>query len=658
MTADPVLAWSNANQRHLADAIARVRTHLEAHARTQDVALPEVEIAAIAPPAPPIAPSLRGEGPFALDHMVALFGLSPFERDVLLLCAGVELDARFAALCASVQGDPRRPNPTFALALAALPEAHWSALAPTAPLRRWRLVELAEAASLTTGPLGIDERVLHNLTGVATTDDRLSGLVEPVAPAEMLPPSHQVLSDRLAREWSRNDTAIRPAAVLCGPDSEAAATIAAAACRRLDLNLLRLAAADVPRAAGERTALARLLERELGLTGAALLLAWDEAEAERARDTAAFARDMAGVLVVVAREPVTLDPRPTVTLEVPKPPSAERADIWRHVLGVRARELNGAIDLLVTRFDLDVAQVRAAAAMIADGSSRGDTPDERLWYACRIQARRRLDGLAERIEAMAGWDDLVLPEPQLAMLREVVAHVRHASTVHERWGFARKSARGLGIGALFAGASGTGKTMAAEVIAGELRLDLYRIDLSQVVSKYIGETEKNLSRIFDAADASGAILLFDEADALFGKRSEVKDSHDRYANIEVGYLLQRMEAYRGLAILTTNLKNALDPAFLRRLRFVVQFPFPDAGLRAAIWERIFPAETPRQNLDVACLARLNLPGGNIRNIALNAAFLAAEAGQPVGMAHLLRAARSEYAKLEKPLSAAELGGWA
>jgi SpoVK/Ycf46/Vps4 family AAA+-type ATPase len=210
---------------------------------------------------------------------------------------------------------------------------------------------------------------------------------------------------------------------------------------------------------------------------------------------------------------------------------------------------------------------------------------------------------------------------------------------------------------LFAGASGTGKTMAAEVLANDLRLDLFRIDLSQVVSKYIGETEKNLRRVFDAAEGGTAILLFDEADALFGKRSEVKDSHDRYANIEVSYLLQRMEAYRGLAILTTNRKNALDHAFLRRIRFVVEFPFPDAGERAEIWRRVFPPATPTEDLRIDKLARLNLAGGNISSIALNAAFLAAENGDRVRMSHLLSAARQEFAKIEKPLTDAEVAGW-
>jgi SpoVK/Ycf46/Vps4 family AAA+-type ATPase len=258
--------------------------------------------------------------------------------------------------------------------------------------------------------------------------------------------------------------------------------------------------------------------------------------------------------------------------------------------------------------------------------------------------------LAQRIEGAAGWDDLVLPEAQRNVLREIAVHVRQRAKVYETWGFAAKGSRGLGVSALFFGVSGTGKTMAAEVLAETLRLDLYRIDLSSVVSKYIGETEKNLRRVFDAAEEAAAILLFDEADAIFGKRSEVKDSHDRYANMEVSYLLQRMEAYRGLAILTTNMKSALDTAFLRRIRFVVQFPYPDAAQRTAIWARAFPPGTPTEELDLEKLSRLNVTGGNIRNIAINAAFLAAEAGGPVRMVEVMHAARSEYAKMERPMT--------
>ena len=273
------------------------------------------------------------------------------------------------------------------------------------------------------------------------------------------------------------------------------------------------------------------------------------------------------------------------------------------------------------------------------------------------QARPSLGELAQRIEPGATWDDLVLPPAQLAMLRQIAAQVRHRAAGLRGVGLRAAGARGLGISALFAGASGTGKTMAAEVLANDLQLDLYRIDLSQVVSKYIGETEKNLRRVFDAAEGGGAILLFDEADALFGKRSEVKDSHDRYANIEISYLLQRMEAYRGLAILTTNQRSALDPAFLRRLRFIVEFPFPDAAMRAEIWRRVFPrAHAHRRDSTLDKLARLNVAGGNIRNIALNAAFLAADADEPVRMAHLLRAARTRVRQAREAPDGVRDGG--
>ena len=271
-----------------------------------------------------------------------------------------------------------------------------------------------------------------------------------------------------------------------------------------------------------------------------------------------------------------------------------------------------------------------------------------MWTALRRAARGGLDTLARRIDAPTTLDDLVLPRAQTTQLREIVRHLQQRERVLHDWGFAQASSRGLGLCALFAGESGTGKTLAAEAIANAAGLDLYAIDLASVVSKYIGETEKNLARLFDAAEASGAVLLFDEADALFGKRSEVKDSHDRYANIEVAYLLQRIESYRGLAVLTTNLKSALDRAFLRRIRFVVQFPFPDATARAAIWRHQWPEQAPVDELDLAALARLNLSGGNIRSVALNAAFRAADAGGRITQAVVLDAAHAELAKLERP----------
>jgi SpoVK/Ycf46/Vps4 family AAA+-type ATPase len=360
---------------------------------------------------------------------------------------------------------------------------------------------------------------------------------------------------------------------------------------------------------------------------------------------------------VAAHEPLASLRRPQLRVEVARPQPDEQRVLWHRHLGFRSPGLYGQVDRVVAHFNLDAEAIRSVCAAAASAPEASSDHAPVLWDACRAQARSHLEELARRIEATAGWDDLVLPEPQRQLLAAIAAQVRQRSRVYEEWGFGETGLRGLGIAALFAGPSGTGKTMAAEVLARELRLDLCCIDLSQVVSKYIGETEKNLRRVFDAAEGGGAILLFDEADALFGKRSEVRDSHDRYANIEVSYLLQRMEAYRGLAILTTNLKSALDQAFLRRLRFVVTFPFPDAAQREGIWRRVFPARTPTEGLDPARLARLGVTGGSIRNIALHAAFLAAESDTPVRMSHLLRAARDELAKLEKSLTEAEVEGW-
>jgi SpoVK/Ycf46/Vps4 family AAA+-type ATPase len=256
------------------------------------------------------------------------------------------------------------------------------------------------------------------------------------------------------------------------------------------------------------------------------------------------------------------------------------------------------------------------------------------------------------------WDDIVLPEDSLAQLREICQRVAHRHRVLGEWGFDRKLSLGKGVNALFAGPSGTGKTMAAEIIANALGLDLYRIDLAGVVSKYIGETEKNLDRVFSAAQHANAILFFDEADALFGKRSEVRDSHDRYANIEISYLLQKMEEYDGIAILAPNLRQNLDDAFMRRLAFTVHFPFPDEASRRQIWTGIWPAETPLDgDIDHDFLARqYKLSGGNIKNIALASAFLAAEDEKPVTMAHLFQATRREHQKMGKTLSEGELNG--
>ena len=658
----PSDTWRDANQAFLVAALADVRAALKRHAAasgSDDACEEEPSALSHAEAAWP----LPGEQP-ALRVLCDAFNLSPFERDVLLLCAGVELAPDFAGLCRDATG---QPAPTLGMALAALPGAHWDALDPAAPLRLWRLIEIEArtngGAPLTQAPLRIDERILHFLAGTGDIDARLADWISPVAHYHFcLPPSQQTVAERIAAAWPGDE---KPVLSLCGSaESGEKRAVAFAACQTLGLNLHALRAGDLPASAPERAAFVRLWEREVRLgVGGALLIAAEETDADGARALSAFVeRTQGGVpFLVTAREPLLFGDvagRAVVRLDVDKPTSREQNDLWETALGPQsAHSLNGQLAPLVAQFHLSAPAIESAARLAAPGDEQKLAG--RLWDACRAQARPRLGSLAQRITTNADWDDLILPPAQKQTLREIVLHVAQRARVYEEWGFGASGsgARGLGISALFHGPSGTGKTLAAEVLAAHLRLDLYRIDLSSVVSKYIGETEKNLARVFDAAEEGGAVLLFDEADALFGKRSEVKDSHDRYANIEVSYLLQRMETYRGLAILTTNLKDAMDTAFLRRLRFVVAFPFPDAVQRAQIWRRVFPSDTPRQNLDCDKLARLSVAGGNIRNIALGAAFLAAGDDTLVTMTHLLRAARAEHVKIEKPLGESETAGW-
>ena len=579
-----------------------------------------------------------------LDYLAARFGLSRFERTLVLLCAGAELNGGLQRLCGA-------EGPTFGMALAALPEPHWSALSPGSPLRFWQLIRPGRHSRITFARLSLDERILHFLLGAGGLDERLDGLVRPLAQPGPLPSSQYAQVERLVSLWEGREAL--PVILLQGNDPAAGREVAAHACAKLGMQPLVLGAQDLDQPADERRHLARLLSRECRLSSAALLI--DSGDAAPHHLTA-FLEQLECPLMVLGERPGSLRRR-SARLEVNRPAAAEQRSLWQETLGGLEPFDPSWLMPLTDQFDFTSLEIRNAGEGIEAEHRLGAPLREAVWQHCRRLGRDGLDRLAQRVAPRAGWDDLVLPAGQKSILRDIGRQVLHRARVYEAWGFAAKSERGLGISALFSGESGTGKTMAAEVLAGELGLDLYKIDLSAVVSKYIGETEKNLERLFRAAESSGAILLFDEADALFGKRSDVKDSHDRYANIELAFLLQRMEAYRGLSILTSNMKASLDTAFLRRIRFVVQFPFPDQRQRSEIWKRVLPDSLPRSDLSTDRLARLHVAGGNIRNIAVNAAFLAAEKGDPLSMADLARATRMEFAKLEKPLSESELGDW-
>jgi len=648
-----VLGSATDHARYLAAALAWLRLRLErgsaegAEAGTETQAVAALEAATVAADPPPMI------------DLSARLGLSPFERDLLLLCVAMELDTRTAARCARAQDDPSKPYPTFALALSLFDAAAWDVLSPERPLRYWRLIEIHQLPGqpLTTSLLRADERIVNYVKGLNYLDDRLAPLLAPldVGAAVELPPSQQALVGAIVRGWqaAAPDRPL-PVAQLVGADGPSKQLIALHVATQVGRQLCRVPTDGLPGQAGDLETLARLWQRESLLLPLALYLDAQESDAGPDGTLSAVSRFLArsdGPCFLAVREVWQRPGRIHAAFDVSKPTPAEQRVAWVGALGAQAADNPS---LLAGQFNLNLPAISANAAAALTPVVNDTRPlADRLWDTCRVSVRPRLDALAQRVAPKATWDDIVLPTEQRNLLRQIAQQVGQRSRVYEDWGFGGKMNRGMGINALFTGDSGTGKTMAAEVIANDLRLNLYRIDLSAVVSKYIGETEKNLRRLFDAAEDGGAILFFDEADALFGKRSEVKDSHDRYANIEVNYLLQRMESYRGLAILATNMRNALDQAFMRRLRFIVDFRFPGPAERRRIWERAFPAATPTGPLDYERLARINLAGGSIHVIAVNAAFLAAGAGSPVTMPLVLEAARTEYRKLERPINEAD-----
>ncbi len=602
----------------------------------------------------------HGDPPPAVELLAHRFGLSSFERDTLLLCAAVEFDPGLGQLCGLAQGNPSRNYPTFALALTLFDDPSWDALSAHRPLRYARLIEISQPGStaLTAAALRAEERIVNFFKGLNVMDDRLTTLFHPVPEREnsTIAASQEEVAESILQLLRRSDLNSTTPLQLLGADAGSRLAVAEFVCETFERRLFRLNIETLPSNLADIEILARLWQRETALLPIALYIdadALDNSPAETVGGLQKFLSRPLGLVFIATREaPLRLRDAP-LTIEVDKPTRAEQRGAWSAILDGLEPGVDDTPQILAGQFNLNLNDIRGIAEVALE--MPGEEPiQQKLWRGCREFTRVSLDSLAQRLDPKATWDDLVLPDEQMQLMRQIAGQVRDRHKVYDEWGFSVLMNRGFGISALFAGESGTGKTMAAEVIANDLQLNLYRIDLSAVVSKYIGETEKNLRRLFDAAECGGAILFFDEADALFGKRSEVKDSHDRYANIEINYLLQRMEAFGGLAILATNMKGALDTAFSRRLRFVVNFPFPGVKERKLIWQKALPPQTPQKDLDYDRLARLNLSGGNIHSIALNAAFLAARDGQVVTMSILTVAARAELKKLDKGFSETEL----
>jgi AAA+ superfamily predicted ATPase len=613
-----------------------------------------------------------------LDELAERFCLSPDEVDVLLVCLLPELNLDYQQVFAFLQNDATRRHPDVNLLLHLLCESFEDRIklreifSPEATLIKYHLIRLFDDNPTRPAPLlaklaQIDERLVCYLLG----NDRID--VHLLQSAYLVQPELKLRDLVIPAEFRGRLVSLiekfKDGAVTCylqGTEGAGGQALVEASCFELEVPLLnidvgKLLMADIPfeQAIGLIFREGRLQKTAIYFKNFDLLLKGDKENTAK-YDILLNEVNCYPHWVFLEGERSfqpggTLSNNPFVNIDLPIPSYEVRKQLWEKQRESIA-DLPAGIDLaeLASKFRLNSGQIRdvvATARNIAvwrDPENVIVTPED-IYSACRVQFRDTLNTLSRKIIPRYSWGDIILPKDQMEQLREICSYMKHYQTVYGDWGFGRRISLGLGLNVLFAGPSGTGKTMAAEILAGELGLDLYKIDLSSIVSKYIGETEKNLDRVFREGQISNAILFFDEADALFGKRSEVRDSHDRYANVEVAYLLQRMEEYDGAVILATNLRKNMDDAFARRMHFALEFPMPEEPDRYRIWKNVFPPEAPiAADANLAFMARqFKITGGNIKNIALGAAFLAAENGGHITMGNLVRATKREYQKTGK-----------
>jgi hypothetical protein len=632
--------------------------------------------------------------PLRLPRLIALFGLSPLDVDALLICLAVELDLRYERLYAYAQDDVTKKQPRVDLVLNVLcPHltdriAARTIFSPSGPLLRHGLLELTPEPGQGYTPLlgrfvHLQRRILDFMLGLDELDEKFLPFARCHSPTTTLdsltlPEDSATRLGRILNRWQ--STADTPAGdgrnevlYLQGAYGAGRQAVAEAISQALGHRLLTV---DIDRLRMQPDNLVPLIFREAMLQDAVLLLrSFDSCLGDDRDDVSlrqallAAAKKHSGLILFSGDsdwEPRgQLGNRLFVRLRLAAPDYATRTELWQRSAGAIVGSTNAFsvqdLEPLANKFAFTPGQIRdavMAARGLAAWREPSDAPSlEELYAAARSQSTPILSIMARKITPRFSWSDLVLVPDSLEILHEISNTIKNRHVVYGQWGFEKKLASGLGLNVLFAGESGTGKTMAADILARELGLDLYKIDLSGVVSKYIGETEKNLDRIFSEAKTSFAILFFDEADAIFGKRSEVRDSHDRYANIEISYLLQKMEEYDGVVILATNLRSNIDEAFVRRLHAAVDFPVPEADYRLRIWEVHFPDAAPRgDDLDLPFMAeRFRITGGNIRNIVLGAAFLAAEQNAPIEMRHLVCAARRELQKMGRLVREIDFG---
>jgi hypothetical protein len=656
----PPRALTDPRALQLGERIARMREELDARA----------------------AATADGGIELRLQRLARRFRLSQRELRVLVCCLAPDWELRFQRYFAYLQNDVTRRRPTIQLLGELCIESADAAFAaralfsPEAQLVRERLVTVTGPADLPfpARQPAVAEAVGDYLAGAIRPDPALAGVVSIRQPKSQWPSGkwydrHRDIIASLVRPLARDGR--MPTAYIWGVAGSGRSLVTNTLASLGGVRLMRADCRAWIAAGNFSRETVRLLRRDAIMHGCLIELArcealLDPAAAEARGAIEAFlTENQAAGIVLTGTTPIdelsAVLVTPLWSFEIPRPDLAERADLWQGELTARGWQADAAfVDALSTGFRFTPKEMRRALDSYdaSQTSERADAPDrDTLVRVCRETSRRTIHRFARKIVPRRRWDDLVLPEDSRAQLEEICAGARGRRRVHDEWGFGRKLSLGSGLNVLFAGPSGVGKTMSAEILAGELGLDLFAVDLSCVVSKYIGETEKNLATVFDEAEATNCVLFFDECDALFGKRTEIKDAHDRYANIEVSYLLQRIDQYEGIVILATNLRSNLDAAFTRRLRYAVEFPFPEAQHREQIWRKVFPKEAPvGGDVDMEFLARqFKLTGGSITNIAVNAAFLAASNGGRVGMKQVIHATRRELQKMGKSCTKAEFG---
>jgi SpoVK/Ycf46/Vps4 family AAA+-type ATPase len=634
-----------------------------------------------------VSASLEEGVPLRLPRLCTLFVLSPFESDVLMLCLAPQLDLKYEQLYAYLQDDATRRAPSADLVLNLLCRSTderavaRAAFVASGCLFRYSLLQFADPAEssrpLLSRSLRLDEGIAHTILGMKDVDPRIATCTRLIPPSGE-PRTSQVslpLLESFLRYVERPPSA-QWIALFHGPDRARQEETVRQLCSKAGIPLLRVdleTLADADSSFGQSMF---LLFRDAALKSAAVYAEpvdvfsrEPEKGAWRLRCLEKAMEELGWVTFLGGRNPLELSSplkrQMFFEWEFPLPTYTERKLIWREIMGNgQSHEDDPSLAALAARFRFTRREIGNALgmartrALLREGDNGAVTLAD-IEAACRAESHSRLVSFARKMESAYGWEDLVLPKPHKEQLQEIIDYIHHHAAVYTEWGFGRKHSLGKGVNILFSGPSGTGKTMAAGIVAAKLGLDCYKIDLSTVVSKYIGETEKNLNRIFSEAETSNAILFFDEADALFGKRTEVKDSHDRYANIEVNYLLQKMEEHEGVVILATNLSKNVDEAFLRRVQFSVVFPCPELEERLLVWQRVFPAEAPMgEDIDWEFLARrFKIVGGNIKNIAVGAAFLARRESSAVGMRHIVISAKREFQKIGKLCTKAEFGDY-